>query len=155
MLVNDPYWYSVCRKVALTATESPSLGGHFIHYKCKFSTIQLSTKIKATKTRLKTDWRHNKLLLQLLCKGILQFFYFGKEHQLNDSCWRNWILKYFTFGWNGLSSWPPLLCFAVLSCSDVIVRKAQNTHQRGKYHFTADLLFDWFGFDQSNKCFNS
>ena len=27
----------------------------------------------------------------------------------------------------------------------------ENTHQRGKYHCTADLLFDWFGFDQRSK----
>ena len=26
-----------------------------------------------------------------------------------------------------------------------------NTHQRGKYQCTADLLFDWFGFDQTSK----
>ena len=27
----------------------------------------------------------------------------------------------------------------------------ENTHHRGKYHFMADLLFDWFGFDQTSK----
>ena len=27
----------------------------------------------------------------------------------------------------------------------------ENTHQRGKYHCTADFLIDWFGFDQTNK----
>ena len=29
--------------------------------------------------------------------------------------------------------------------------KAKNTHHMGKYHSTADLLFDWFGFDQTSK----
>ena len=28
---------------------------------------------------------------------------------------------------------------------------AENTHHRGKYHCTADLLFDWFGFIQTSK----
>ena len=27
----------------------------------------------------------------------------------------------------------------------------ENTHKRGKYHCTADLLFDWFGFNQTSK----
>ena len=27
----------------------------------------------------------------------------------------------------------------------------ENTHHRGKYHCMADLLFDWFGFDQTSK----
>ena len=26
-----------------------------------------------------------------------------------------------------------------------------NTHHRGKYHCTADLLFDWFGYGQTSK----
>ena len=26
-----------------------------------------------------------------------------------------------------------------------------DLHYNGKYHFTADLLFDWFGFDQASK----
>ena len=29
--------------------------------------------------------------------------------------------------------------------------KAENTHHRGEYHCIADLLFDWFGFDQTSK----
>ena len=29
----------------------------------------------------------------------------------------------------------------------------ENTHQRGKYHCTADFLIDWFGFDQTSKAF--
>ena len=28
---------------------------------------------------------------------------------------------------------------------------AENTQNRGKYQCTADLLFDWFGFDQTSK----
>ena len=28
---------------------------------------------------------------------------------------------------------------------------AENAHHRGKFHCTADLLFDWFGFDQTSK----
>ena len=28
---------------------------------------------------------------------------------------------------------------------------AENTHYKGKYHCTADLLFDLFGFDQTSK----
>ena len=27
----------------------------------------------------------------------------------------------------------------------------ENTHHRGKYHCTADHLFDWLGFDQTSK----
>ena len=27
----------------------------------------------------------------------------------------------------------------------------ENTHHRGKYHCMADLLFDWFGFDQTSQ----
>ena len=27
----------------------------------------------------------------------------------------------------------------------------ENTHNWGKYHCVADLLFDWFGFDQTSK----
>ena len=27
----------------------------------------------------------------------------------------------------------------------------ENTHHSGKYHSTTDLLFDWFGFDQTRK----
>ena len=29
-----------------------------------------------------------------------------------------------------------------------------NTHlvHKGKFHWTADLLFDWFGFGQTSKC---
>ena len=27
----------------------------------------------------------------------------------------------------------------------------EATDQRGKFHCTADLLFDWFGFDQTSK----
>ena len=30
---------------------------------------------------------------------------------------------------------------------------AENTHLRGKYNCIADLLFDWFGCDQTNKIF--
>ena len=29
--------------------------------------------------------------------------------------------------------------------------KAENTHHRGKYHCTAELLFEWFGLDQTSK----
>ena len=30
--------------------------------------------------------------------------------------------------------------------------KPENTHHRGKYHCsTADLLFDWLGFDQKSQ----
>ena len=29
--------------------------------------------------------------------------------------------------------------------------RSENTHHRGKYHCTADLLFDWFGFNQKSK----
>ena len=28
--------------------------------------------------------------------------------------------------------------------------RPENTHHRGKYHCTADLLFEWFGFDQTS-----
>ena len=28
---------------------------------------------------------------------------------------------------------------------------AENTRHRGKYHYSADLIFDWFGFDQTSK----
>ena len=28
---------------------------------------------------------------------------------------------------------------------------AENTQNRGKYQCTADLMFDWFGFDQTSK----
>ena len=32
----------------------------------------------------------------------------------------------------------------------------KNTHNRGKYHCTTDLLFDWFGFYKTTKTvFNS
>ena len=31
------------------------------------------------------------------------------------------------------------------------VMHTENTHHRGKYHRTADLLLDWFGFDQTSK----
>ena len=27
----------------------------------------------------------------------------------------------------------------------------ENTDHMGKYHCTADILFDWFGFDQTSK----
>ena len=27
----------------------------------------------------------------------------------------------------------------------------ENTHHRGEHHCTADLRFDWFGFDQTSK----
>ena len=27
----------------------------------------------------------------------------------------------------------------------------EDTHHRGEHHYTADLLIDWFGFDQSSK----
>ena len=27
----------------------------------------------------------------------------------------------------------------------------ENTHHIGKYHYTVDLQFDWFGFDQTSK----
>ena len=27
----------------------------------------------------------------------------------------------------------------------------ENTDHKGKYHCTADLLFDWFGFDHASK----
>ena len=37
----------------------------------------------------------------------------------------------------GQSCPPPLL-------------KTENTHKRGKYHCTTDLLFDWFGFNQTS-----
>ena len=37
-----------------------------------------------------------------------------------------------------------LVCLAVSKCR-------VNTHNRGKYHCTADLLFDWFRFDQTGK----
>ena len=29
--------------------------------------------------------------------------------------------------------------------------KAETTHHRGKHYCTADLLFEWFGFDQRSK----
>ena len=29
--------------------------------------------------------------------------------------------------------------------------KPDNTYHRGNYHCMADLLFDWFGFDQTSK----
>ena len=31
------------------------------------------------------------------------------------------------------------------------IKKSEKTHHRGKYHCTADRLFDWFGFDQTSK----
>ena len=37
------------------------------------------------------------------------------------------------------------------SLSFLLKVEAENTHQRGKYRSAADLLLDWFGFDQSSK----
>ena len=31
------------------------------------------------------------------------------------------------------------------------IAESENAHNRGKYHCTAYLLFDWFGFDQRSK----
>ena len=30
---------------------------------------------------------------------------------------------------------------------------SENSHHRGKYQCMPDLLFDWFGFDQTSKTF--
>ena len=35
----------------------------------------------------------------------------------------------------------------ILSCANYLV--SESFHHRGKYHFTADLLFDWFGFSSA------
>ena len=42
----------------------------------------------------------------------------------------------------------PLSCRLVRKFSFIY---PENAHHRGKYYYTVDLLFDWFGFDQTSK----
>ena len=42
----------------------------------------------------------------------------------------------------------PLSCRLVRKFSFIY---PENAHHKGKYYYTVDLLFDWFGFDQTSK----
>ena len=46
-----------------------------------------------------------------------------------------WIDLLTRQAWSRIGRWP----------------RPENTYHRGKYHCTADLLFDWFVFDQTSK----
>ena len=40
---------------------------------------------------------------------------------------------------------------ANLGMSIMVSAKPENTHLKGKYHCTTDLLFGWIGFDHTSK----
>ena len=42
-------------------------------------------------------------------------------------------------------------CRIYISFDHLVVEKNTDLFQTGEYHCTADLLFDWFGFDQTGK----
>ena len=63
-----------------------------------------------------------------------------------------------------------LLCTGInpvtLACRNLLTRRklrhnadvifiTENTHHRGKDHCMADLLFDWFGFNQTSKAYQN